>query len=335
MAGLLLLPLVGCASDAVTPTLVWRHATPAPEPRSGYAAGVIGGRLILIGGSYWEGKKDQWERKRFCATVDAFDPRTGRWEKLPDAPKSFCYAAYTQVGEEIYVLGGLQDGVASREIWALGPTQDGLRWRQCGELPGTRLFASAMAVGSKIYLFGGVERFEPLDDTGSCCTTSSATNALALWDTAKPDAGWTNLPPLPGHARWLQQAVIDGSALYVFGGIFQARVSDPSTSFNQVWRYDLDAREWQLLADLPEDLQGAAVLVAARRILLIGATKHAASFEPRQRTFTPLAPLPESATVDRFVWLAPFLVGASGENELQGPRRRSEWTFVGRFEPDP
>ena len=35
--------------------------------------------------------------------------------------------------------------------------------------------------------------------------------------------------------------------------------------------------------------------------------------------------------VDKFVWLKGMVIGAGGENKLGGPRRRSEWTFIGRF----
>jgi len=45
-----------------------------------------------------------------------------------------------------------------------------------------------------------------------------------------------------------------------------------------------------------------------------------------------LTPLPEAAAVDRFVWLNNQIIGASGENFIEQPRRRSEWVFVGKFD---
>jgi len=47
--------------------------------------------------------------------------------------------------------------------------------------------------------------------------------------------------------------------------------------------------------------------------------------------YSELTPLPEAASVDKFVWLDNMIIGASGENALEGPRRRSEWTFIGRI----
>ncbi len=47
--------------------------------------------------------------------------------------------------------------------------------------------------------------------------------------------------------------------------------------------------------------------------------------------YSKLTPMPEEAFVDRFVWLNDRIIGAGGENKIQAPRRRSEWTFVGEF----
>ena len=55
-------------------------------------------------------------------------------------------------------------------------------------------------------------------------------------------------------------------------------------------------------------------------------------FDPSAQTYQDLAPLPEAAAVDRFVWLDHRIVGASGENFIESPRRRSEWVFVGKFD---
>jgi hypothetical protein len=41
--------------------------------------------------------------------------------------------------------------------------------------------------------------------------------------------------------------------------------------------------------------------------------------------------LPQDASVSSFVWIDPLIVGAGGENSIESPRRRSEWTFMGRL----
>jgi len=40
--------------------------------------------------------------------------------------------------------------------------------------------------------------------------------------------------------------------------------------------------------------------------------------------------MPEAVAVDQFFWLHDRIFGAGGESQIEGPRRRSEWTFVAR-----
>jgi hypothetical protein len=52
-----------------------------------------------------------------------------------------------------------------------------------------------------------------------------------------------------------------------------------------------------------------------------------------KQTYLDLAPLPEAASVDKYVWFNQMIIGASGENFIDPPRRRSEWVFIGKFDP--
>jgi N-acetylneuraminic acid mutarotase/DNA-binding beta-propeller fold protein YncE len=313
------------------PTMIaWWESTPAPEPRAGYASGVIGGKLLLIGGTYWEGTKGNWTKKIWSAAVHAFDPVKQTWERLPDAPVTLGYAASAQVGEEIFALGGVQNGQPSRDVWRLRKSGARYAWDRYGQLPAPRLFASAVSAGKRLYLLGGTSKFEPYDAKGTCCTSTTATNTLWVLDTGDPSRGWKPLAPYPGDLRWGQQAETDGAAVYMFGGSYQAAQQDTVRHFNEVLRYDLAAGQWARVADLPEEMQGAAPTLVHGRIILVASGKKVMLFDPKTARFSPLDPLPQSASVDRFVWIDPLLVGASGENSVEGPRRRSEWTFLGR-----
>src|ERR1700730_339118 len=50
----------------------------------------------------WEGTKGRWTKKVFSASTHAFDPKTQTWEKLPDAPILFGYAAYTVIDNKLF-----------------------------------------------------------------------------------------------------------------------------------------------------------------------------------------------------------------------------------------
>jgi N-acetylneuraminate epimerase len=310
---------------------VWRLSAPAPEPRAGYAAGVIEGKLVIAGGTFWEGTPGRWTKKIFSAATHAFDPVRESWEKLPDAPVTLGYAASAQVGGALYVIGGVQNGRASREVYSVRKRGSTYLWQLASPLPEPRLFASAVAIGTRIYVIGGVREFEPFDAAGTCCTSQTAANTLWVYDTEKPATGWRKLNPYPGSSRWAQQAAAGDSAIYMFGGSHQGEVSEAVQKFNEVLRYELDSGAWSRVADLPEGLQGAAPVAVSDRIILIGSGQNVAAFDPKTRSFSPLDPLPRDANVDRFFQIGTLLVGASGESSIEGPRRRSETTFVGHL----
>jgi hypothetical protein len=199
-------------------------------------------------------------------------------------------------------------------------------------MPADRIFAEAVGVGSGVYLLGGVTEFEPTDKAGSCCTSKTATNSLMVMDTARPANGWRQLPPYPGAKRWGFSAGTDGKAIWMFGGTFQANVGDPVTRFDEVLRYQIADSKWELLRPLPESAAGSpgAPLFLRDRLLLIGARK-VWQLDLKTMEYSELTPLPEVAFVTTFVWLNDRIIGAGGENTIEGPRRRSEWTFIGKF----
>ncbi|MBL9213960.1 MAG: hypothetical protein JNG83_00640 [Opitutaceae bacterium] len=332
LAALLGALTVSAATGPQPLRLEWRESTPTPEPRGGYAAGTLDGRLIIIGGSYWEGQKGDWRMKHFTSAVHAFEPKSERWEKLPDAPVTVCYAGYARVGDEIHVLGGLQNGVASADTWILRRGGAGFEWRRGRPLPEPRLFPAVAVIGSTIYVIGGTREFEPFDAKGSCCTSQSARNTVWRADLSAPQSGWVELEPYPAAARWAHRAIADGGVIYVFGGFYQATAKDAAVSYDEVLRFDPAAKTWTRVGDMPPGLQVCGLVRAKGQILLIGANRLAMRFNPADGTFSAIPALPRDANVDHFAWIEPYVVGASGENKEDGPRRRSEWTFVGRLE---
>ena len=329
-----LLLSAGAAPASPPRDLSWKKSTPLPEPRAGYAAGVLDGKLVIAGGTFWEGKKGNWTQKIFSARTHAFDPATEKWEQLPDAPIPFGYAACTVVDNRLYVLGGYDGEKESLKILTLELQGSSYVWKIFGELPETRLFGWAFGVGSSIYLLGGVVKFEPMDEIGTCCTSRTATNQLQVLDTTNPEKGWRELSPYPGGKRWLFSAETDGESLWMFGGIYSANASDPATKFRQVLRYSFQKDAWEKLSPLPQETLTAAPLFplhADGKILLMSFSRTVWQLDLKTQKYSKLAPLPEEAFVDKYVWIKDQIIGAGGENKIESPRRRSEWTFVGQL----
>lgn len=316
-------------------SIAWSHATPMPEPRDGYAAGVMEGRLLVIGGTYWEGSKDQWSKKIFSASTHAFDPATQSWEKLADAPVTLGYPASTTLADEIIIIAGLQNGKASQEVYSLGKVDHQFIWRRLPPLPEPRVFASAVTIGKIIYVVGGTLEFEPFDEKGTCCTTKTARNTLWALDTAEVTPRWQERSGYPGELRWLHQAATDGTALYLFGGIYQATPNAPVQKINDVLSYDGKTDRWSRLADMPEAMQMATAIGLQNKVILVSSTTEVMLFNPQHVSFSALNRMIERVSITKLQWIPPYLVGAGGENELEGDRRRSAWTFLGRLSAAP
>ena len=341
LAGLCAIPGCSPASDPSAPgtKLQWRKSTPLPEPRAGHAAGLLDGKFVIAGGTWWEGEKGNWTQKIFSASTHAFDPDTEKWERLPDAPFPFGYAAYTVVENRLYVLGGFDGRQESRKILRLSRKGDGYLWEVFGELPETRLFGWAGSSGASLFLLGGVERFEPTDETGTCCTSKTATNRLSVPGHGLARKGLAGTVTLSRQGkRWLFAAEGDGEST---SGC-SAGSTRPKPEHRQSGSTRPCTTTWSRTSgrnslSLPDETLEARPLVALHipgRILFMSFAKTVWQLDLKTLEYSQLTPMPEEAFVDRFAWLDGRIIGAGGENKIESPRRRSEWTFIGEFGPE-
>src|SRR5258708_1680918 len=79
--------------------LTWRERAPLPIPRAGYIAGVIGGRYLIAGGSFWE-----HDQKKRTPRADLYDPRSDTWLEGTPLPESRGDAASAALDDNLSVL---------------------------------------------------------------------------------------------------------------------------------------------------------------------------------------------------------------------------------------
>lgn len=317
-----------------SPSIQWKKTTPFPEERAGCAVGVIHGRLIMAAGTYWQGTKGRWTKKIFSARTHAFNPISETWENLPDLPLALGYAASTVIDDKLFVMGGYTGTEVNRKIFILEKRSNGYSWSTFGELPENRLFARAVSVNDCIYLLGGTTTFEPLDANGACCTSKSAVNTLLVLNTADPEKVWKQLRPFPGGKRFLFAVDTDGESLWMFGGIHQEKKTDPTTKFREVLQYNFAETKWKVTTPLPEDTLNSGPLTSLimnNKIILVSFARRVWQLDLKTLEYSELNPFPEEVFVDKFVWLGNRIIGAGGENKIEGPRRRSDWTFIGSY----
>jgi hypothetical protein len=185
----------GVAYNPVTNT--WRNIPSAPLERRARAEGAWTGRELVVAG----GITDAPAVKVFRDAA-AYNPATGKWRKLPNAPT----ALYPQTGQALW------DG---REVLFLSSTSArGMaynpaanRWRYLPAMPLPRQAFAAVWTGHYVLLWGGL--------TGS----DTKPQVPAHGEAYNPVTNrWTALPAAPVHGRGSPTAVWTGHQMIVWGG---------------------------------------------------------------------------------------------------------------------
>jgi len=309
--GLLLIALAVLGNIASGQELVWKEMAELPRSVAGYIAGSVHGKLLIVGGTYWE------NRQKHCTDlVQAFDPVTNTWTNQTPLPTPRSDAASAVLHEDLYVFGGGFGNDARKDAlvfhrgkWSPVPDAD---------LPEPRLFATAISSGGYIYLLGG--------QSG---TSDYTTVANTFWRWRPKTKGWEVLPPLPGPGRLSHaMAEIDGS-IYVLGGA----TTGPKDVQNlgDADKYDPASRTWTRLPDLTvANRAWWAVGLRHRGLVLGGYTSDFARevyiYDPNGN-LQPASPLPHALADAKFFRIRNFVVGTGGE---AAPGIRGKWTLQGR-----
>jgi len=118
------------------------------------------------------------------------------------------------------------------------------------------------------------------------------------------------------------------------GGISKTEPRASVIKFDEVLKYDLSQGKWNVMPPLPRgvvDLQSLTSLAIEDHILLFTGQRNVWQLDLRTQQYAETTPMPQAVAVDQFFWLHQQIVGAGGESEIEGPRRRSQWTFTARL----
>lgn len=153
----------------------WSEGPAIPEDRRRGAAGVAvyKGKIYLVAGildGHWDGHV-KW--------LDAFDPKTGEWEQLADAPHARDHFQAVVIGDKMYVAGGRRSSAKTGETFKLSVGEVDIydfkagTWSTAEEtIPTERAGTYAVAWKGRVLVLGGesgaqesahaeVEAFDP------------------------------------------------------------------------------------------------------------------------------------------------------------------------------
>jgi N-acetylneuraminic acid mutarotase len=297
-------------------TLEWRERAPMPVPRAGLIAGVFRGRMVMAGGSDWQG-----EKKVLYARTDSFDPVTNQWHSGPDLPAPRCDAPTVVLQNGMYAFGGVVGGAMTASVLHY----DGLKWREAPELAlgAPTMYAMAAVSRQDVYLFGGLGKLTDLTTAGV---------RLRKWRSDK-DKGWEEMAAFPGKSRVTAALVLVGSKLFLFGGAHQP-VGGVLENLNEVWSYDLSADRWNREKDLPVVMRAWSAVAMGNEVLLLGGYRETFEsgvfvYDVKSGESRDAGKLPYPLADVRFLRMGKRLLNAGGET---GFHIRAPWTLEAQLQ---
>jgi hypothetical protein len=194
-----------------------------------------------------------------------YDPANDTWAAMTPKPTYRYQFSSAVVDGRLYVIGGegtIDDGPwASGKPWAFkdlvevyDPNTDA--WTRDDAAPMPFAGASSCAVGSAIYIFGGVVPVE-----GDIERNRAVESFTMKFDPAL--GTWSTEAPMPEAAEGAS-CVSVGSDMYVLGGR-----SDGGEAMNSVRKYDADTDTWTTPSRLPSHRYWGAA-AASDEIFILG-----------------------------------------------------------------
>lgn len=194
--------------------------------------------LLLVATLLFSCKKNQ---TTVPDTEKPIVPTDARWKQLADIPFKDRTSVFTfSIGAKAYVVGGVQSGTPTKELWEYDAAID--KWTQKASYPGNAwLYLSGFVINNKAYIGTGF---------GNNANSISPDNAdMYEYDPATDK--WMRKTDFPGVAREGASGFsIDGKGYF---GLGSNNVLDKK--FVDFYRYDPTADSWSRVADYPGEGQ--------------------------------------------------------------------------------
>ena len=229
--------LIGFTVHASEPSYVAQvtEGPPMPFGVAAHAGGNVRGVPVVTGGSSWSQDKTtkQWHRETLLF-VD------GKWKQGLMLPSPRSDLAYASNDTGLYVAGGTDGKLATREVLRLCEVGSDATWQRLTDFPEPIQSASGAILGGKLYVAGGFSH-------------DKASQRLWALDTSRTNAQWKECAPLPAKGRGYVALVAHDNSLYLFGGYAGPPYQTETEVFGDAYRYDPAADRWERLKgfDLP------------------------------------------------------------------------------------
>lgn len=224
------------ATAAAGPALTFQPAANMPTGRGGQVCGVLDGKVVVAGGTYWiDGETKVW-----TGDLHIYDPKTNTWSKGPDMPFPLSYGTGDAIAGRLYIVSGSDGQRDYKETIICRRVGGQYQWLWGPALPAPRIYTASVVIGTKLYVIGGAPDHE---------LNGKFYNDMLILDTARPGQGWRSSHRMPGAGRVLLGAAAIGDRIYVFGGYQRTR--DGMKNSDDAFVYDTAKDRWDRLPDAP------------------------------------------------------------------------------------
>ncbi|MHB1079326.1 MAG: kelch repeat-containing protein [Prosthecobacter sp.] len=310
-----------CAAHAAD----WQPLPPLPEPNGGFMLGVDNKKIVIVGGTNWEGGKKNWLK-----AVRVFDPSTQKWSSARDLETPLAYAPVFDGGDRFAFLGGFEGGEPSGKF-AMGSSSYLIELHWELDLPKSLVLAAGGAVGDVLVVSGGTN--DPANLAGLTRATYSFQWGKVNWragisaaETGRSSVSLSGgfhvskLADYPGKPFAVAASAVAGSELFIFGGMnYDSAAKAPSNSV-EAYAFSPAKSTWRKLQPLAVPNRGlTAVTLDDQHIYLAGGyttdfTADAFIYDVKSNTYAKAKSLPYAAMVG-LIKLDSFIHCLGGEDK--------------------
>ncbi len=288
--------MLGACAGAGRSISEWARNAPMEIARSEHPAVLYRGQIVVIGGLVSEGRA----RIGATETVEAYDPETDSWQRMPDLPQPRHHAMASVASDRLYVIGGFsgEGFTAVDTVWELVDRS----WVEREPLPRPIGAGASVAIDGIIYVIGGTPEgglisYDAETDEWAGLTApevfrehvaavalngeiwaiggrapGAIHDSTEIYDPARET--WRFGPTLNEARSGFGAAVVEGS-IYVAGG----EVFDPDEALDSTERLEPGNGEWERGDRLPVGLHGNPLVSLGSTLYLPGGSTRAAGVE--------------------------------------------------------
>jgi uncharacterized repeat protein (TIGR03803 family) len=246
----------------------WSSGAALPTALQAPAAGVIGGKVYVVGGA---------TNSAIVAINQIYAPATGKWTTGASMPTARFASAGAVVNGILYVIGGNPNGSSQLDVVeAYDPGTN--KWSTKSPMPTARDSSSAAVEGGIIYVIGGYNNTD-----GRLTTVESYDPATDKWAEESPLLVGKSEPAVG----------LLGSTIVAAGGLS----ADGVTGDNE--GYSASKNSWSALTDDPTPRQAGCAASISGHLYFAGGTNGnplnvVESFSATSDKWTKLLPLPKA-----------------------------------------